>query len=159
MNNIKRILQQEIEQRIKPSKVALIFGARRVGKTVLLREILSNYSGRTLLLNGESLDTIEMLKDRTITNYRQLFNGIDLLAIDEAQHIPEIGLKLKLIVDEVPNIAVIATGSSSFDLQNQAGEPLVGRNTLFLLTPLSIKELTSTFSGFEVRKNIDPSPV
>ncbi len=155
MENIKRILQQEIEQRIKPSKVALIFGARRVGKTVLLREFLSNYSGRTLLLNGESLDTIEMLKDRTITNYRQLFNGIDLLAIDEAQHIPEIGLKLKLIVDEVPNIAVIATGSSSFDLQNQAGEPLVGRSTLFLLTPLSIKELTSTFSGFEVRTNID----
>lgn len=155
MENIKRILQQEIEQRIKQSKVALIFGARRVGKTVLLREFLSNYSGRTLLLNGESLDTIEMLKDRTITNYRQLFNGIDLLAIDEAQHIPEIGLKLKLIVDEVPNIAVIATGSSSFDLQNQAGEPLVGRSTLFLLTPLSIKELTSTFSGFEVRTNID----
>ncbi len=155
MENIKRILQQEIEQRIKPSKVALIFGARRVGKTVLLREFLSNYSGRTLLLNGESFDTIEMLKDRTITNYRQLFNGIDLLAIDEAQHIPEIGLKLKLIVDEVPNIAVIATGSSSFDLQNQAGEPLVGRSTLFLLTPLSIKELTSTFSGFEVRTNID----
>ena len=146
MENIKRILQQEIEQRIRPSKVALIFGARRVGKTVLLKEILSNYSGRTLLLNGESLDTIGILEERTITNYRQLFNGIDLLAIDEAQHIPEIGLKLKLIVDEVPNIAVIATGSSSFDLQNQAGEPLVGRSTQFLLSSLSIKELTSTFS-------------
>ena len=155
MENIKRILQQEIEQRIRPSKVALIFGARRVGKTVLLKEILSNYSGRTLLLNGESLDTIGILEERTITNYRQLFNGIDLLAIDEAQHIPEIGLKLKLIVDEVPNIAVIATGSSSFDLQNQAGEPLVGRSTQFLLSSLSIKELTSTFSGLEVKTNID----
>ena len=121
METIKRILQQEIEQRIRPSKVALIFGARRVGKTVLLREILNQYSGRTLLLNGESLDTIKMLEERTITNYRQLFNGIDLLAIDEAQHILEIGQKLKLIVDEVPDIAVIATGSSSFDLQNQAG--------------------------------------
>lgn len=155
MGNIKRILQQEIEQRIRPSKVALIFGARRVGKTVLLKEILNQYSGRTLLLNGESLDTIKMLQERTITNYRQLFDGIELLAIDEAQHIPEIGLILKLIVDEVPNIAVIATGSSSFDLQNQAGEPLVGRSTQFLLTPLSIKELTSTFSGFEVKTNIN----
>ena len=66
MENIKRILQQEIEQRIRPSKVALIFGARRVGKTVLLKEILSNYSGRTLLLNGESLDTIGR------TNYHKL---------------------------------------------------------------------------------------
>ena len=155
METIKRILQQEIEQRIRPSKVALIFGARRVGKTVLLREILNQYSGRTLLLNGESFDTIKMLEERTITNYRQLFNGIDLLAIDEAQHIPDIGQKLKLIVDEVPNIAVIATGSSSFDLQNQAGEPLVGRSTQFLLTPLSIKELTSMLSGFEVKTNID----
>ena len=155
MENIKRILQQEIEQRIRPSKVALIFGARRVGKTVLLREILSNYSGRTLLLNGESLDTMKMLEERTITNYRQLFEGIDLLAIDEAQHIREIGLKLKLIVDEVPGIAVIATGSSSFDLQNQAGEPLVGRSAQFLLTPLSIREIASKFSGFEIKINID----
>ena len=155
MENIKRILQQEIEQRIRPSKVALIFGARRVGKTVLLREILSNYSGRTLLLNGESLDTMKMLEERTITNYRQLFEGIDLLAIDEAQHIREIGLKLKLIVDEVPGIAVIATGSSSFDLQNQAGEPLVGRSAQFLLTPLSIREMASKFSGFEIKINID----
>lgn len=155
MENIKRILQQEIEKRIRPSKVALIFGARRVGKTVLLREILSNYSGRTLLLNGESLDTMTMLEERTITNYRQLFEGIDLLAIDEAQHIPEIGLKLKLIVDEVPGIAVIATGSSSFDLQNQAGEPLVGRSSQFLLTPLSIREIASKFSGFEIKTNID----
>ena len=155
MENIKRILQQEIEQRIRPSKVALIFGARRVGKTVLLREILSNYSGRTLLLNGESLDTMKMLEERTITNYRQLFEGIDLLAIDEAQHIREIGLNLKLIVDEVPGIAVIATGSSSFDLQNQAGEPLVGRSAQFLLTPLSIREIASKFSGFEIKINID----
>lgn len=155
MENIKRILQQEIEQRIRPSKVALIFGARRVGKTVLLREILSNYSGRALLLNGESLDTMKMLEERTITNYRQLFEGIDLLAIDEAQHIREIGLKLKLIVDEVPGIAVIATGSSSFDLQNQAGEPLVGRSAQFLLTPLSIREIASKFSGFEIKINID----
>lgn len=155
MENIKRILQQEIEQRIRPSKVALIFGARRVGKTVLLREILSNYSGRTLLLNGDSLDTMKMLEERTITNYRQLFEGIDLLAIDEAQHIREIGLKLKLIVDEVPGIAVIATGSSSFDLQNQAGEPLVGRSAKFLLTPLSIREIASKFSGFEIKINID----
>ncbi|MBQ2563876.1 MAG: AAA family ATPase, partial [Muribaculaceae bacterium] len=155
MENIKRILQQEIEKRIRPSKVALIFGARRVGKTVLLREILSNYSGRSLLLNGESLDTMTMLEERTISNYRQLFEGIDLLAIDEAQYIPEIGLKLKLIVDEVPGIAVIATGSSSFDLQNQAGEPLVGRSSQFLLTPLSIREIASKFSGFEIKTNID----
>ena len=155
MVKIKRILQNEIEQRIRPSKVALIFGARRVGKTVLLKQLLENFQGRTLLLNGESLDTLRMLEERTITNYRQLFSGVDLLAIDEAQHIPEIGLKLKLIVDEVPDIAIVATGSSSFNLQNQAGEPLVGRSTQFMLSPLSIDELRSVYSGFELKTSID----
>ena len=155
MDKIKRILQDEIERRIRPSKVALIFGARRVGKTVLLKQILDKYPGRTLLLNGESLDTLRMLEERTITNYRQLFSGVDLLAIDEAQNIPDIGLKLKLVVDEVPGVAVVATGSSSFDLQNRAGEPLVGRSTQFLLSPLSIRELTSVYSGFELKATID----
>lgn len=141
MEAIRRILHDEIEKRIRRQKVMLVFGARRVGKTVLLKQIVENYKGKTLLVNGESMDTVRMLADRSANNYRQLFSGIDLLAIDEAQHIPEIGLKLKLLVDELPDIAVIATGSSSFDLQNQAGEPLVGRSTTFMLTPLSAEEL------------------
>ena len=120
---IERILQTEIENRLRPQKVLLLFGARRVGKTVLLREILGDFEGKSLLLNGESQDTIRLLENRTVDNYRRLFSNIELLAIDEAQHILEIGLKLKLIVDEVPGIKVIATGSSSFDLINIAGEP------------------------------------
>ena len=113
MEAIRRILHDEIEKRIRRQKVMLVFGARRVGKTVLLKQIVENYKGKTLLVNGESMDTVRMLADRSASNYRQLFSGIDLLAIDEAQHIPEIGLKLKLLVDELPGIAVIATGSSS----------------------------------------------
>lgn len=133
----------------------LIFGARRVGKTVLLKQIVNNFQGRTLLLNGESMDTLRLLEDRSTTNYQRLFNNIDLLAIDEAQHIPEIGMKLKLIVDELPGLAVIATGSSSFDLQNQAGEPLVGRSTQFLLCPLSVEELSASEPVFETIKKTD----
>lgn len=155
MEAIRRILHDEIEKRIRRQKVMLVFGARRVGKTVLLKQIVENYKGKTLLVNGESMDTVRMLADRSASNYRQLFSGIDLLAIDEAQHIPEIGLKLKLLVDELPGIAVIATGSSSFDLQNQAGEPLVGRSTTFMLTPLSAEELMDSETPFEFASQTD----
>ena len=155
MAEIKRILQDEILRRIKPQKVMLLFGARRVGKTVLLRQIINSWPGKTLVLNGESIDTARLLSERTVANYRNLFQGVSLLAIDEAQHIPEIGLKLKLMVDEVPGLAVIATGSSSFDLQNQAGEPLVGRSTRFMLTPLAVEEYAATESGFETEANTE----
>lgn len=154
MQMIRRIIQKEIEQRMKKQKVMLIYGARRVGKTELLKEIVAGQSGKKLMLNGESSDVVEMLREKSITNYRNLFSGIDLLAIDEAQHIPEIGQILKLIVDEVEGIKVIATGSSTFDLQNKVGEPLVGRFSQFMLTPLSIEELSAQESGFEtISKN------
>ncbi|MDO4526172.1 MAG: ATP-binding protein [Bacteroidales bacterium] len=152
---IERELKKQITDRIKPQKVMLIYGARRVGKTLLLREIFNEFKGKKIILNGESSDTVRMIADKSISNYKRLFAGIDLLAIDEAQHIPDIGMKLKLMVDEIPGLSIIATGSSSFDLQNQAGEPLVGRCTRFMLTPFSIKELSNQQSAFETISNID----
>ncbi|MDE7413272.1 MAG: ATP-binding protein [Muribaculaceae bacterium] len=146
---IPRLLESEIEKRIHPQKVMLIYGARRVGKTVLLKNLISNFNGKSLLLNGESSEALNMLRDKNIGNYRRLFSGLDLLAIDEAQHIPDIGSILKLIVDEIEGIRVVATGSSTFDLQNKVGEPLVGRFSQFMLTPLSIEELAIKESGFE----------
>ena len=155
MAAITRILQGEIERRIRKQKVMLIFGARRVGKTVLLRQIVDGYAGRTLMINGESMDVVRMLADRSVSNYRRLFSGIDLLAVDEAQHIPDVGMTLKLIADELPSLAVVATGSSSFDLQNQAGEPLVGRSTQFMLTPLSVEEMQSEETRFDMIAQTD----
>lgn len=155
MNPIRRALQAEMEMQLKPQKALLLFGARRVGKTVLVEHIMQNFSGKTLLLNGESMDTIRLLDDRSTSNYRQLFTGIDLLCIDEAQHIPDIGMKLKLIIDEVAGLRVIATGSSSFDLLNMAGEPLVGRSTQFLLTPFSIRELVDATSRIEYMQQME----
>ena len=137
METVNRILQDQIKARIAPNKAVLIFGARRVGKTVMMRKIVEDYPGRTMMLNGEDYDTLALLENRSVANYRHLLEGIDLLAIDEAQNIPQIGSVLKLIVDEVPGISVLASGSSSFDLLNKAGEPLVGRSTQFLLTPFS----------------------
>lgn len=155
MKPIKRLLQDRIAARIEPNKAVLIFGARRVGKTVLIRQLISNFEGKTMLLNGEDYDTLALLEERSVANYRHLLEGVDLLAIDEAQNIPDIGSKLKLIVDEIEGIRVIASGSSSFDLLNKAGEPLVGRSTQFHLTPFSQKEIAPSETALETRQNLE----
>ena len=155
MEAINRLLQGKILESLAPNKAVLIFGARRVGKTVMMRQIVDSYSGRTMMLNGEDFDTLDLLQNRSVANYRHLLNGIDLLAIDEAQNVPQIGSVLKLIVDEVPGISVLASGSSSFDLLNKTGEPLVGRSTQFLLTPFSQREIAQRETVFETRHNFE----
>lgn len=155
MDTIQRALQQRVEQRMKPQKVMLIFGPRRVGKTFLLKQIVQGFSGKSLVLNGEDADSIALLEPISIANYRHILDGVELLAIDEAQHIPDIGRKLKLIVDEIPDIRVIASGSSSFDLKNQAGEPLVGRGTQFILLPFSQQEIATVESPIESKRNLE----
>jgi uncharacterized protein len=131
------------ERKILPNKVLLLLGPRRVGKTALLREYLRHQKDEDyLLLNGEDVVDMSMLETRSVAHYKRLLDGKNLLAIDEAQNIPDIGKILKLIVDEVEGVRVIATGSLAFDLNSQLGEPLVGRkNTLYLL-PLSQMEFS-----------------
>jgi predicted AAA+ superfamily ATPase len=155
MEPLKRLLQDRIATRIEPNKVILVFGARRVGKTILMRQLVKGFTGKTMLLNGEDYDTLALLEEQSVANYRHLLEGVDLLAIDEAQSIPNIGSKLKLIVDEIDGIRVIASGSSSFDLLNKAGEPLVGRSTQFHLTPFSQKEIAQIETAPETRQNLE----
>ncbi len=155
MMTIKRTLQDKITERIMPGKAVLIFGARRVGKTVMMRRIVNEYPGKTMMLNGEDYDTLALLENRTAANYQHLLEGIDLLTIDEAQSIPQIGQILKLIVDEIPNVSILASGSSSFDLLNKTGEPLVGRSTQFVLTPFSQQEIAQTETALETRQNLE----
>ena len=155
MDFIARTLHAKIEERLAPEKAVLIYGARRVGKTILLKEILDKIEGKKMLLIGEDMDVQNMLQNRSVHHYRQLFEGMNLLAIDEAQSIPEIGSVIKLIIDEIPHIQVIATGSSSFDLLNKIGEPLVGRASQFLLTPFSIREIAQKQNGMELRPNLE----
>ncbi len=155
MGPIKRTLQQKILDRLVPGKAVLIWGARRVGKTILMHNVLDAYQGRKLVLNGEDYDSHTMLANRSLANYRRLLNGIDLLAIDEAQGIPRIGTILKLIVDEIPTVSVLASGSSSFDLMNKAGEPLVGRCSQFLLMPFSQAEIMQEENALETKQNLE----
>ncbi len=155
MNIIKRTLQSEVENRLRPNKAILLYGTRRVGKTMLCKAVASGFAGTVQMLNGEDFDVQTMLSSRTVANYRQLFSGLDLLIIDEAQNIPDIGHIIKLIIDEIDGISVLATGSSSFELNNRAGFPLVGRSSLLTLAPLSQTEIQQYETPFDTRGNLE----
>lgn len=152
---IQRVLEKKLLSDIKPQKVVLLLGARRVGKTVLMEKLIREYGDGVVFLNGEDYATVEMLSARTISSYKQLFQGVKLLAIDEAQNIPHIGNILKLIVDHIEGLSVIVSGSSSFDLYNMAGEPLVGRSNHYMLYPFSLKELSKEESGVETMQLLE----
>lgn len=119
----------------------MLLGPRRSGKTAFVRLFTKDLDpGRTLILNGEDVLDAALLQERSVANYSRLLSGKTYLVIDEAQHIPEIGLILKLIVDSIEGIHIIATGSSSFDMHQQVGEPLVGRKNTLFLYPLAQME-------------------
>jgi predicted AAA+ superfamily ATPase len=151
-----RAIQEVFEKKLRPNKVLMLIGPRRVGKTAFIRTYISQWkSEETLILNGDDVTDAALVKERSVANYTRLLAGKKLLVIDEAQHIPDIGMILKLIVDTIEGIYVIATGSSAFDLHQQVGEPLVGRkNTLYLfpLAQMEFKEREDYKTTFEKRE-------
>jgi predicted AAA+ superfamily ATPase len=154
-SRIPRDIAARVLAHLKPGKAALIFGARRVGKTILISQITSQWQGKSLMLNGEDYDVRVLLEPASIANYRRILDGISLLVLDEAQAIPDVGQKIKLMVDEVPGLAVMASGSSSFDLYNKTGEPLVGRSFEFRLTPFAQTELAGLETPLETRRSLE----
>jgi predicted AAA+ superfamily ATPase len=149
---IQRIIQHQVEHRMVPGKVVLLLGPRQVGKTTLLRDILAKESAPFLFLSGEDRATQAWLGSQSIETLRQNIGKHQLLVVDEAQHVPKIGLNLKLIVDHLPQLRVLATGSSSFDLSNQTGEPLVGRKWEFALYPIAQLELAANEAPFQTEE-------
>jgi len=137
MKFIKRVVQENILKKIKPGKVIVLVGARRTGKTVLLKEIVKAVNEPNLMLSGEDYRTSEMLSNKGILEYKQLLGNKRFLIIDEAQKIENIGRKLKLMIDEIDGLKIIVTGSSTFDLNNQLGEPLTGRKHTIHLYPIA----------------------
>ncbi|WP_462317456.1 ATP-binding protein [Marinilabilia sp.] len=140
MRYLVRDLSETILKKLQPNKVVIVLGARRVGKTVLVKEILKQVNEPALILNGEDINVHDKLAIRSVENYKQILGSYKLLYIDEAQKIPEIGLKLKLMVDEIEGLKIIISGSSAFDIHKDAGEPLTGRKYSFNLFAFSEKE-------------------
>ena len=140
MNYLVRDLSKTIIKKLHSNKVVIVFGARRVGKTVLVKELLKGIKEPVLSLNGEDINVHDKLAIRSVENYKQIIGSYKLLYIDEAQKIPEIRLKLKLMIDEIKDLKIIISGSSSFDIHKDAGEPLTGRKYSFNLFALSENE-------------------
>lgn len=137
---IQRIIEKEIVKRLKDKKAIILLGPRQVGKTTLL-EHLTEKKKDVLYWNGDETDTRETLSKPTSARLKKLIGKNRLLIIDEAQRIENIGLCIKLIVDNIKTVKVIATGSSSFELANKINEPLTGRKWEFHLYPLSFDEM------------------
>lgn len=150
---ILRIFDQ-LEDYIDPKRALIIYGPRRVGKTTLITQFLKRTQYKYKLDSGENLETQDVLSSQNFERIFAYVGSNELLVIDEAQHIPHIGMGLKIIVDHCPNVHIIATGSSSFDLSNKIGEPLTGRKRTLTLYPVSQYELKSTYSPHEQKLKI-----
>jgi len=131
------------KERLFKGKALIIYGPRQVGKTTFSHFLLDEYKNSTLNLNGDNFDTRELLSEPNPVKLKAILGQKKILFIDEAQRIPEIGLVLKIVIDQLEGIQVIATGSSSFDLSSKINEPLTGRKYEMLLLPLSWSELSN----------------
>jgi len=152
---IKRILDDTLRKALKPNKVLVLLGPRRVGKTELLKKFASESNEQVLFLNGDDIQTHNFLEQRSSENYKRLLGDIRFLIIDEAQEIEDIGHKLKLMVDTIDGLKVLISGSSAFEINNQVGEPLVGRMTVLKLYPLAQLEFQQYENLIETRGRLE----
>ncbi|MFA6547636.1 MAG: ATP-binding protein [Candidatus Magasanikbacteria bacterium] len=150
---IKRFYN-DLDKWIKPGKALIIYGPRRAGKTTLLRNFLATTKYKYKLDSGDNISTQQILSSRDFKTILGYVEGYELLAIDEAQNIPDIGFGLKILTDERPDLRIIATGSSSFDLSRQVGEPLTGRKNTVILYPFAQMELLNKYNHFELKQNL-----
>ncbi|MBU2635114.1 ATP-binding protein [Patescibacteria group bacterium] len=154
---MKILRYYNLEKYLKPNKVLVILGSRQVGKTTLLKDYLDTIKGKMKykLDFGDDIKTQELLSSRDFSKIKEYAQGYDLIAIDEAQKIEKIGETLKIMVDQIPGIKIIATGSSSFELSGQIGEPLTGRKTTLILYPISQIELKNLCNNYELKRKME----
>ena len=152
------VVQKQLENLrnlAKPGKVVVIYGARRTGKTTLLNEFLKGENEPHLLVSGEDITVQGYLSSQSVDKLTSFVGANRLLVVDEAQKTPDIGLNLKLIVDHIPGIRIIATGSSSFDLARSMGEPLTGRKHTLKLFPLAQMEIGQIEQRHQTDANLE----
>lgn len=153
---ITRLLQSQLERYLFRGRAIVLYGARRVGKTTLVKQMLTSHvDKRTRYLNCDLLSVRRALEVEEATTLKAFLGDQDLVVLDEAQQITNIGRILKILVDEFPAMQVIATGSSSFNLVNQTAEPLTGRMYRFELYPLALQELAGDQGYSAVEPRLD----
>ena len=152
MKLIKRNIEDGIRGRLFTGKAIVIMGARQVGKTTLLKQLFAEANDDVYWLSGDDQDVRDLFENVTATRLRAHFGHHRVVIIDEAQRISDVGIKLKLIVDQIPDVQLVATGSSSFELANRINEPLTGRKWDYRMFPLSFAELVSNTSLLEEKR-------
>lgn len=152
---IKRTLLPEIQNSLQAGKVTVLYGPRQVGKTTLVKGLIESLPTRSKFVNADELLYREVLASQNSQKLGELLGDAELLVIDEAQRVPEIGLNLKILVDTFPQAKIIATGSASFELASKISEPLTGRKLTFNLYPVSYGEIQDTFGKIESRAQLE----
>lgn len=152
---IPRTIDKQIIDRLDNSdKIIVLYGARQVGKTTLINSILENRKERILKVNAGQLKYRDVLSSTDLNQLKRLVAGYDLLFIDEAQRISNIGLNLKILHENLPGLKIIASGSSSFELANKISEPLTGRIWVYTLFPISVLEWNRLLNPFELDERL-----
>lgn len=143
-----------LEKYLQPGKVLVIYGSRQIGKTTLLKNFLQRTKLKYKLESGDNIKVQQVIGSQDFEKILEYVSGYEFFAIDEAQRIPDVGMGLKIIVDQAADIMVLATGSSSFELAGQIGEPLTGRKKTLIMYPLSQIELAGLYNNFELKQKL-----
>ena len=154
-NFIERDVSRLLAKRSAPQKVAVIYGARRVGKTTLINRYAQTLGADALLVTGEDIAVRQYLASESVEKLKAFVGKKRTLIIDEAQYIPNIGLNLKLLVDHIKGLRILATGSSSFSLAQKTGYPLTGRQQTLTVFPLAQRELQAYESAHETAARLE----
>ena len=155
MKYINRALESELERRLFSGKALILYGPRQCGKTTLIRHLTAQYGDEVLWMNGDNPDTRNTLYEITTARWKRLLANKKILVLDEAQRIENVGMALKLVTDELPDIQVVASGSSSFELMNYTAEPLTGRKFEYRLFPFSFGELCEEHGLFAEKQELE----
>lgn len=152
---IERLLRDLIEKRLYRNKAIIIVGPRQVGKTTLLRMLVADTQSKVLMWNCDEPDVRRKLAEPTSTELRAEIGDADLILIDEAQRVKNIGITLKLIIDNFPEKQLVVTGSSAIELSNSINEPLTGRKYEYAMYPFSAEELINEFGAQDERRMLE----
>ncbi|HEY9114325.1 MAG TPA: ATP-binding protein [Bacteroidales bacterium] len=156
---IPRIIESNLQDRLAKSdnqhKVIIIYGARQVGKTTLIKQLIKQQDKKTEYFNCDYFETQSLFSWENAGNLSSAIKNLDIVVLDEAQRIKNIGLVLKILYDEFSQLQVIATGSSSFELSNQINEPLTGRKAVYKLYPLTFTEMNQNAGYIDSKRNLN----
>lgn len=152
---IRREQTAYAKARLFKGKALLVFGPRQVGKTTFVQNLIADLNKKTLFLNGDESDVLVLFENPNVSKLKNIIGDNEILVIDEAQRITNIGIVLKIIVDQIKTVQVIATGSSSFELANKLNEPLTGRKYEMFLFPIAFSEMVTHSGLLEEKRSLE----